>query len=45
MAECMKIVEQLPPEIRERIVEHVESDLVKLPAAALPSHFRSLQPI
>jgi len=41
----MKIVEQLPPEIRERIVEHVESDLVKLPVAALPSHFRSLQPI
>jgi hypothetical protein len=41
----MKIVEQLPPEIRERIVEHVESDLVKLPAAAFPSHFRSLQPI
>ena len=40
-----KIVEQLPPEIRGRIVEHVESDLVKLPAAALPSHFRSLQPI
>ena len=40
-----KIVEQLPPEIRERIVEHVESDLVKLPASALPPHFRSLQPI
>ena len=40
-----KIVEHLPREIRERIVEHVESDLVKLPAAALPSHFRSLQPI
>ena len=40
-----KIVEHLPPEIQERIVEHVESDLVKLPAAALPSHFRSLQPI
>ena len=40
-----KIVEQLPPEIRKRIVEHVESDLVKVPAAALPSHFRSLQPI
>ena len=38
-----KIVEQLPPEIRERIVEHVESDLVKLPEAALLSHFRSLQ--
>jgi hypothetical protein len=40
-----KIVDLLPPEIRERIVEHVESDLVKVPAAALPSHFRSLQPI
>jgi hypothetical protein len=40
-----KIVEHLRPEIRERIVEHVESDLVKLPAAALPSHFRSLQRI
>jgi hypothetical protein len=40
-----KIAEHLPPEIRERIVEHVESDLVKLPAAALLSHFRSLQPI
>jgi hypothetical protein len=40
-----KIVEHLPPKIRERIVEHVESDLVKLPATALLSHFRSLQPI
>ena len=40
-----KIVDLLPSEIRERIVEHVESDLVKLPAKALPSHFRSLQPI
>ena len=40
-----KILEHLPPEIQERIVEHVESDLVKLPAAALKSHFRSLQPI
>lgn len=40
-----KIVEQLPPEVRERIVEHVESDLVKLPAVALPPHFRSLEPI
>jgi hypothetical protein len=39
-----KIVEHLPLEIQERIVEHVESDLVKLPAAALASHFRSLQP-
>jgi hypothetical protein len=40
-----KIIEQLPAEIRKRIVEHVKSDLVKLPAAALPSHFGSLQPI
>jgi hypothetical protein len=40
-----KIADQLPPEIRDRIVEHVESDLVKLPMAALPSHFRSLQPV
>jgi Protein required for attachment to host cells len=40
-----KIAEHLPREIQERIVEHVESDLVKLPAAALLSHFRSLQPI
>ena len=40
-----KIAEHLPREIQERIVEHVESDLVKLPAAALPSHFHSLQPI
>jgi hypothetical protein len=40
-----KVVEHLPREIQERIIEHVESDLVKLPAAALLSHFRSLQPI
>jgi hypothetical protein len=40
-----KIVEQLPREIQQRIVENVESDLVKLPLAALLSHFRSLQPI
>ena len=38
-----KIIEQLPAEIRKRIVEHVESDLVKLPAAELLSHFRSVQ--
>jgi hypothetical protein len=42
---CAKIIEYLPPKIRERIVEHVESDLVKLPAEALPSHFPSLQPL
>ena len=40
-----KIAEDLPREIQARIVEHVESDLMKLPAAALLSHFRSLQPI
>jgi protein required for attachment to host cells len=40
-----KIVEHLPPKIRKLIVEHVESDLVKLPAAALRPHFRSLQPV
>jgi hypothetical protein len=40
-----QIVDLLPPEIRERIVEHVESDLVKTPVAKLADHFRSLQPI
>jgi hypothetical protein len=40
-----EIVDLLPVEIRERIVEHVESDLVKTPVAKLPDHFRSLQPI
>jgi hypothetical protein len=39
------VVEQLPPEIRNRIVEHVKSDLVKIEPAKLPGHFRSLQPI
>lgn len=40
-----KIVELLPVAIRERIVEHVPSDLVKTKPAKLQSHFRSLQPI
>lgn len=40
-----KIADLLPPEIRERIVEHVESDLVKTTVSELPKHFRSLQPI
>ena len=39
------VVEQLPPEIRNRIVEHVKSDLVKIEPAKLPGHFRSLQTI
>jgi protein required for attachment to host cells len=39
------VVDLLPPEIRDRIVEHVKSDLVKIEPAKLPAHFRSLQPI
>jgi Protein required for attachment to host cells len=39
------IIELLPPEVRGRIVEFVKSDLVKMEAAKLASHFRSLQPI
>ena len=42
---CAQIVDLLPTEIRERIVEHVESDLIKTPVAKLLSHFRSLQPV
>lgn len=39
------IVELLPVAIRDRIVEHVPSDLMKTEPAKLESHFRSLQPI
>jgi hypothetical protein len=39
------IVELLPNEVRDRIVEHVKSDLVKVEPSRLSSHFRSLQPI
>jgi Protein required for attachment to host cells len=39
-----KIVDLLPVEITERIVDHVQSDLVKIPVSELLSHFRSLQP-
>jgi len=39
------IIELLPPKVRGRIVEFVKSDLVKMEAAKLASHFRSLQPI
>jgi hypothetical protein len=39
------IVDLLPRAVRERIVEHVKSDLVKVEPAKLPSHFRSLRPI
>ena len=39
------IVELLPNEIRDRIVEHVKSDLVKIESAKLSKYFRSLQPL
>jgi hypothetical protein len=39
------IVDLLPRTARDRIVEHVKSDLVKIEPAKLPSHFRSLQPL
>jgi Protein required for attachment to host cells len=39
------VVDLLPVEIRDRIVEHVKSDLVNIEAANLMQHFRSLQPI
>jgi protein required for attachment to host cells len=39
------IVDLLPASIRQRIVEHVKSDLVKVEAARLTGHFRSLRPI
>lgn len=39
------IVEMLPAEIRDRIVEYVKSDLVNIEPAKLSEHFRSLQPI
>jgi Protein required for attachment to host cells len=37
------IVDLLPPPVRDRIVEHVKSDLVKVEPAKLVSRFRSLQ--
>ena len=39
------IVDLLPPAVRDRIVEHVKSDLVKMEPAKLISRFRSLQQI
>lgn len=39
------IVDLLPNEVRDRIVEHVKSDLVRTDAAQLRQHFRSLQPL
>jgi hypothetical protein len=39
------IVELLPADAREKIVEYVKSDLVKIEPAKLPGHFRSLRPV
>src|SRR5947208_4247462 len=39
------IVDFLPSAVRQRIVEHVKSDLVNVEAARLISHFRSLRQI
>ena len=39
------IVDLLPNEVRNRIVEHVKSDLVKVESAKLTNHFRSLRPV
>ena len=39
------IVDLLPRSARERIVEHVKSDLVKVETARLINHFRSLRQI
>src|SRR5204862_7546182 len=39
------IIELLASDLRNRIVEFVNSDLVKVEPAKLASHFRSLQPI
>jgi Protein required for attachment to host cells len=39
------VVDLLPPAARNRIVEHVKSDLVKIEPARLASHFRSLREI
>ena len=39
------VVDLLPADVRDSIVEHVKSDLVKIESAKLPGHFRSLQSI
>jgi hypothetical protein len=39
------IVDLLPDRVRNRIVEHVKADLVKVEPAKLPNHFRSLRPV
>ena len=39
------VVDLLPNDVRQRIVEHVKSDLVNIEPAKLAAHFRSLRPI
>jgi hypothetical protein len=39
------VVDLLPPAVRDKIVENVKSDLVKIEPAKLPAHFRSLKPV
>jgi Protein required for attachment to host cells len=39
------ITELLPAPIRNRVVEHVKSDLVKIEPSKLSNHFQSLQPL
>jgi hypothetical protein len=39
------VVDLLPNEVRDRIVEHVKSDLLRIEPSKLTQHFRSLQPI
>lgn len=39
------VVELLPKDVKARIVEHVKSDLIRMEAAEMATHFRSLQAI
>jgi hypothetical protein len=39
------IAELLPRDVRDRVIEHVQADLVNTEPAKLAGHFRSLQPI
>lgn len=39
------VTDLLPAPLRNRVVEHVKSDLVKIEPTKLATHFRSLQPL
>jgi hypothetical protein len=39
------VTDLLPASLRNRVVEHVKSDLVKVEPSKLATHFRSLQPL